>query len=133
MPEFSADHGPNVRACHGFARTPAFAALPEALQTRIDGLLPDLSKSNVVCFAGLAELIYANRQTLPPEALHLGAQMAFVCRVNGWHGLGDGRCMACCMAQPRPSPRPCQPLTRQTKAICAPRRSASGGRVARLA
>ncbi len=35
--------------------------------------------------------VLANRQTLPPEALRLGAQMAFVCRVNGRHGLGDGR------------------------------------------
>ncbi len=91
MTDFSADHGPNVRACIEFALSPAYAGLSDAQKAAIAALLPGMGRSNVVCFAGLAELIFANKASLPPEALRLGAQMACVCRLNFWHGLGDGR------------------------------------------
>ncbi len=91
MTDFSADHGPNARACVVFSRSAAFAQLSPRLQAAIDALIPGMGKSNVDCFVGLAELAFANRQALPPEALRLGAQCAFICRINHWHGLGDGR------------------------------------------
>lgn len=90
MTEFSADLGPNVRAYLGFVTSPAFAALPGELRERILEEAPNVG-SPVVHFAALTELLYAERANLPLEGKRLGAQVAFLCRVHGFHGLGSGR------------------------------------------
>lgn len=90
MTNLSADIGPNVRAYLTLISDAAFVGLSDEVKEQVLEHAPNVG-SPVVHFVALAELIYAARATLPAEALRFGAQAAFLCRSNAWHGLGDGR------------------------------------------
>lgn len=45
-------------------------------------------QSPVQVAAGIAELVYARRDDLPPEILEIGAQLALLCQVHNLFGLG---------------------------------------------
>ena len=90
MTDLSADIGPNVRALMTLISSPAFAGLDAGLKAQMLDHAPNIG-SPVVHFVALAELVYANRASLPAEVQRFGAQAAFLCRSNSWYGLGEGR------------------------------------------
>ena len=64
------------------------AALPDHARDQIRGLLGQ-TKSPVDAVVKAAEIIYANRQDMPPEALELGAALANVAELHGFHGMDE--------------------------------------------
>jgi hypothetical protein len=66
------------------------ARLPEPVSEAIQPLLGAV-RSPVDACVNAAEIIYAHRADLEPDDLTLGAALAALCSVNGFHGLGEGR------------------------------------------
>ncbi len=73
------------------------ARLPDLVGKTIQPLLGAV-RSPVDACVNAAEIIYANRTALAPDDLALGAGLAALCSVNGFHGLGEGRGDAMCFA-----------------------------------
>jgi hypothetical protein len=90
---FSADHRTLYDLCMTFVASPTgFAALPEAVRTMMAGQLPGRPGGSVVdSWVNIGELMFANRADINDDAHRLGAQCAFMCRMNGFSTLGGER------------------------------------------
>lgn len=72
-------------ALTGVAALAEFAALPVDTQAALLAAASEVSVVDAVCHA--AELIYARLDEAGPLLLGLGAGLAALAAVNGWHGL----------------------------------------------
>lgn len=92
MTDLAADHRPVFNFCMAFvASATGYAALPDPVKPMFMDQLPGPGKSWPECWVNIGELVFANREDCNAEALRLGAQCAFICRMNGFSTLGSDR------------------------------------------
>lgn len=78
----------------GFAVSATGAgALPDAIREKFIAQVPVTNVSPVTSYANIAELVFANKAALNADAKRLGAQCAYMGRMEGWAVLDPTRAL----------------------------------------